>query len=149
MHAVRQDVLADRLIDDFAADRRFGTPPGPAAAPALLPPSSVGRLRGNPGHVRRDVGAHGGAATWGAIIGSVASAFTRPLFAIFVDLAAGWVLTPGRRTITRIIGVIDPEGRRAHDAPTSTDRPTASTQKTRQAPYACVGYGTVTYAFPG
>jgi hypothetical protein len=26
------------------------------------------------------------------------------------------VLTPGRRTITRIIGVIDPEGRRAHDA---------------------------------
>ena len=57
-----------------------------------------------------------GAATWNAIIGSVASAFTRPSFGIFTDLAAGWVLTPGRRTITRIIGVIDPEGRRAHDA---------------------------------
>ena len=57
-----------------------------------------------------------GAATWSAIIVSVASAFTRPSFAIFADLAAGWVLTPGRRTITRIIGVIDPEGRRAHDA---------------------------------
>ena len=57
-----------------------------------------------------------GAATWNATIGSVAFAFTRPSFAIFVDLVAGWVLTPGRRTITRIITVIDPEGRRAHDA---------------------------------
>ena len=57
-----------------------------------------------------------GAATWNATIGSVASAFTRPSFAIFTDLVAGWVLTPGRRTITRIISVIDPEGRRAHDA---------------------------------
>jgi hypothetical protein len=57
-----------------------------------------------------------GAATWSAIIASVASAFTRPSFAIFADLAAGWVLTPGRRTITRIIGVIDPANRRAHDA---------------------------------
>lgn len=57
-----------------------------------------------------------GAATWSAIIGSVAFAFTRPSFDIFCDLAAGWVLTPGRRTITRIIGVIDPDNRRAHDA---------------------------------
>lgn len=57
-----------------------------------------------------------GAATWSAILGSVACAFTRPSFGIFCDLAVGWVLTPGRRTITRIIGVIDPEGRRAHDA---------------------------------
>jgi hypothetical protein len=50
------------------------------------------------------------------IIASVADCFTRPSFRIFTDLMAGWVLTPGRRTITRIIGVIDPEGRRAHDA---------------------------------
>lgn len=57
-----------------------------------------------------------GAATWNATIGSVASVFTRPSFAIFADLVAGWVLTPGRRTITRIISVIDPQGRRAHDA---------------------------------
>ena len=57
-----------------------------------------------------------GAASWSAIIGSVALAFTRPSFAIFTDLVAGWVLTPGRRTITRIIGVIDPGHRRAHDA---------------------------------
>jgi hypothetical protein len=46
----------------------------------------------------------------------VACAFTRPGFAIFADLVDGWVLTPGRRTITRIIGVVDAEGRRAHDA---------------------------------
>ncbi len=57
-----------------------------------------------------------GAATWSAIVGSVAHAFTRPSFAIFADLMAGWVLTPGRRTITRIISVIDPGHLRAHDA---------------------------------
>jgi hypothetical protein len=28
----------------------------------------------------------------------------------------GWVLTPGRRTITRVLTLADPEGRRAHDA---------------------------------
>jgi hypothetical protein len=58
----------------------------------------------------------GAGAAWTAIVGGVAGAFTRPGFAIFTDLAEGWVLTPGRRTITRIIGVIDAEGRRAHDA---------------------------------
>ena len=57
-----------------------------------------------------------GAGNWSAIILSVAHLFTRPSLEIFTDLVAGWVLTPGRRTITRIIRVIDPEGRRAHDA---------------------------------
>ena len=57
-----------------------------------------------------------GAGSWSTIVTSVAHAFTRPSFAIFTDLFAGWGLTPGRRTITRIITVIDPEGRRAHDA---------------------------------
>ena len=42
--------------------------------------------------------------------------FTAPGFAVFTDLLAGWVLTPGRRTITRMITVADPQGRRAHDA---------------------------------
>lgn len=58
----------------------------------------------------------GAATAWNAIMTLVAHAFSRPGFAVFVDLACGWVLTPGRRTVTRIIGVIDPEGRRAHDA---------------------------------
>lgn len=42
--------------------------------------------------------------------------FTAPSFAIFTDLLTGWVLAPGRRTITRMIAVTDPAGRRAHDA---------------------------------
>jgi hypothetical protein len=57
-----------------------------------------------------------GAAAWQAILEGVAAAFTRPGHAIFCDLAAGWALTSGRRTITRIIEVVDGEGRRAHDA---------------------------------
>ncbi len=28
----------------------------------------------------------------------------------------GWVLTPGRHTITRVLTLADPDGRRAHDA---------------------------------
>jgi hypothetical protein len=42
--------------------------------------------------------------------------FRAPSFAIFEDLMHGWVLAPGRRTITAIISVADPAGRRAHDA---------------------------------
>lgn len=57
-----------------------------------------------------------GAAAWTAIVEMVRHAFTAPGFALFCDLVDGWVLAPGRRTVTRIIGVIDPEGGRAHDA---------------------------------
>ena len=42
--------------------------------------------------------------------------FTAPGFAIFTDLIRGWVLAPGRRTITNMITVADPAGLRAHDA---------------------------------
>jgi hypothetical protein len=42
--------------------------------------------------------------------------FTAPGFAVFSDLLTGWVLAPGRRTITGMIAVADPGGRRAHDA---------------------------------
>ena len=59
---------------------------------------------------------NGAGQAWSAIIALVAAAFTRPSFGIFCDLVEGWVLTPGRRTITHIITVIDPQGRRAHDA---------------------------------
>lgn len=63
------------------------------------------------------IAAPAGAATaWSAIISLAVPVFVRPSFAIFADLIAGWVLTPGRRTVTRIIGVADPAGRRAHDA---------------------------------
>ncbi|MGH3503322.1 MAG: IS701 family transposase [Nocardioidaceae bacterium] len=42
--------------------------------------------------------------------------FHAPSFAIFTDLVTGWVCAPGRRTITGMIAIADPAGRRAHDA---------------------------------
>ena len=53
---------------------------------------------------------------WEALVGSTSGCFSRPGFALFSTLMAGWVLAPGRRTITAIISVADPAGRRAHDA---------------------------------
>ncbi|MHB8300614.1 MAG: transposase [Dermatophilaceae bacterium] len=37
-------------------------------------------------------------------------------FAVFTDLLTGWVLAPGRRTVTAMITLADPAGGRAHDA---------------------------------
>ncbi|MHB1475651.1 MAG: transposase [Dermatophilaceae bacterium] len=37
-------------------------------------------------------------------------------FAVFTDLLTGWVLAPGRRTVTAMITLPDPAGGRAHDA---------------------------------
>jgi hypothetical protein len=51
-----------------------------------------------------------------ALLGLVRTAFTAPSFALFTDLVAGWVCAPGRRTITAMLTVADPAGRRAHDA---------------------------------
>ncbi|MEV0573184.1 transposase [Micrococcus luteus] len=51
-----------------------------------------------------------------ALLGLMRTGFTVPGFAIFTDLLTGWVCAPGRRTITGIIKVADPAGRRAHDA---------------------------------
>lgn len=47
-----------------------------------------------------------------ALVQSCAPVFTRPSHGIFTDLMAGWVLAPGRRTITAIVSVADPGGRR-------------------------------------
>lgn len=47
---------------------------------------------------------------------STSGCFSRAGLALFSTLMAGWVLAPGRRTITAIISVADPAGRRAHDA---------------------------------
>jgi hypothetical protein len=51
-----------------------------------------------------------------AALGLARGVFTAPSFAIFTDLLTGWVCAPGRRTITAMIAVADPAGRRAHDA---------------------------------
>jgi len=53
---------------------------------------------------------------WTALLVLTRPVFTGPSFAIFTDLVAGWVLTPGRRTITRMLTTGDPDGVRAHDA---------------------------------
>jgi hypothetical protein len=50
------------------------------------------------------------------LLSVAAPAFTQPSFGIFSDLVAAWVLCPARHTITGLIRVADPEGRRAHDA---------------------------------
>ncbi|MHB8293774.1 MAG: IS701 family transposase [Acidimicrobiales bacterium] len=55
-------------------------------------------------------------AVWAALLRTCAPSFTRRSFAIFVDLVACWALAPGRRTVTAMISVADPTGRRAHDA---------------------------------
>jgi hypothetical protein len=54
--------------------------------------------------------------TFTAVLELARSGFTAPSFALFTDLLTGWVLAPGRRTITGMIAVGDPGGRRAHDA---------------------------------
>lgn len=53
---------------------------------------------------------------WTALLELFRGVFTAPGFAVFCDLLSGWVLAPGRRTITAMITVADPAGRRAHDA---------------------------------
>ncbi len=55
-------------------------------------------------------------AAWAALLSSCAPIFTRPSFGIFADMVAGWALAPGRRTVTAMVSVADPAGRRAHDA---------------------------------
>ena len=83
-------------------------------------PLPVGpRRRGGAGG-RRGGGAAGPqgspVAGWTALLGLTATVFTAPGYAVFTDLLAGWVLTPGRRTITRMLTIADPHHRRAHDA---------------------------------
>lgn len=55
-------------------------------------------------------------SSWNALLGLVSGVFTCPSFALFSELVQGWVCAPGRRTITGMITVADPTGRRAHDA---------------------------------
>jgi hypothetical protein len=50
------------------------------------------------------------------LLGVAASAFGAPGFAIFSRLLIGWVLAPGRRTVTAMFVAGDPEGIRSFDA---------------------------------
>jgi hypothetical protein len=53
---------------------------------------------------------------WNELLGAARGVFGAAGFSIFETLVCGWVLAPGRRTITAMICVADPVGRRAHDA---------------------------------
>lgn len=55
-------------------------------------------------------------SSWTALLASARPVFRAPSFAIFTDLVTGWVLAPGRRTVTAMIAVVDPACGRAHDA---------------------------------
>ena len=50
-----------------------------------------------------------------ALLATVQGAFTAPGFFAFQALMVGWVLAPGRRTITAMICAGDPEATRSHD----------------------------------
>ena len=50
------------------------------------------------------------------LLQAAAPAFTQPSFALFSELICAWVLCPARRTVTAMIRIADPHGRRAHDA---------------------------------
>lgn len=53
---------------------------------------------------------------WNDLLAVMAPVFTQPSFLLFTELMCGWVLCPGRRTVTRMIGVAGAANRRAHDA---------------------------------
>ena len=53
------------------------------------------------------------AQAWELLVLLFAQSFTQPSFDLFSKLLAGWILCPGRRTVTRIIRVIDANGAHA------------------------------------
>ncbi|MGH7424926.1 MAG: IS701 family transposase, partial [Candidatus Methylomirabilales bacterium] len=55
-------------------------------------------------------------AAWDLLVAAFEPVFTRPSFSLFSQLVSAWVLCPGRHTVTRMIGMLDPHRRRPHDA---------------------------------
>jgi hypothetical protein len=53
---------------------------------------------------------------WERLLGRFTDLFTRPSSGLFLTLVTGWALCPGRRTVTRMVDVADPDGVHAHDA---------------------------------
>jgi hypothetical protein len=59
---------------------------------------------------------NGPGPAWKALLGCVSGAFTSPSLTLFLELATAWVLCPARRTVTGMMGLMDPATRAAHDA---------------------------------
>jgi hypothetical protein len=55
-------------------------------------------------------------STWTGILQQFFPIFTTPTTKIFYNLAIGWVLCTGRKTVTRILPLADPQNTCAHDA---------------------------------
>jgi DDE superfamily endonuclease len=53
---------------------------------------------------------------WERLLGRFTDLFAKPSSGLFLTLVTGWVLCPGRRTITRMVDVADPDRAHAHDA---------------------------------
>lgn len=53
---------------------------------------------------------------WDRLLDRFTGLFTRPSSGLFLTLVTGWVLCCGRRTVTRMVDVADPDGGHAHDA---------------------------------
>jgi hypothetical protein len=79
-------------------------------------PSSPSSLAATPTDIAGPPDADTDPDAWRKLIGLYATAFTRPSFRNFVRLVNGWALYPGRRTVTNMITLADPEGNHAHDA---------------------------------
>jgi len=52
---------------------------------------------------------------WKSLLAGFVPFFTAPTFRLFVEMMSGWVLCPGRRTVTRIYQIAEPEFKRSHD----------------------------------
>ena len=52
---------------------------------------------------------------WNALIAGFAPLFTEPTGKLFAEMIAGWVLCPGRHTVTRIFQIAEPDHKRSHD----------------------------------
>ena len=52
---------------------------------------------------------------WNALMAGFAPVFTEPTGRLFADMMVGWVLCPGRHTVTRIYQIAEPDRKRSHD----------------------------------
>ena len=52
---------------------------------------------------------------WNALVAGFTPLFTEPTFRLFAEMIAGWILCPGRHTVTRIYQIAEPEYKRSHD----------------------------------
>ncbi len=55
-------------------------------------------------------------SAWTTVVSLTRGCFSAPSFVIASTILTGWVLAPGRRTVTAMIAAGDPEGRRCHDS---------------------------------